>query len=178
MPALIFRLSLIFGLLLGAATAQAQLAEYRLGPGDKISVKVFGHDDLAAEATVDANGRVTLPLLGQVAAAPLQVHELQDEIARRLNEDYIVEPKVSVEITKYRPFFILGEVEKPGRYDYTLGITVRMAIAVASGYTKRAREEPVVIVRENAEGQGVRYRARLDTLVFPGDTIQIQRRLF
>ena len=164
--------------LLRPRQAAAQLTDYRLGPGDKIEITVFGQADLSVEATVSANGDITMPLLGQVKAASLTVFELQELVAQRLNESYVVEPRISIEVLNYRPFFILGEVEKPGKYEYVVGLTVRMAVAVGGGYTRRAREDVMLLVRENKEAETIRYRAFPDTFIFPGDTIEVLRRVF
>lgn len=174
----IARLLSLAGLLLFPSTVQAQLSDYLLGPGDKISIKVFGHADLSGQTTVSADGTIAMPLVGQVKAATFTVSELQKQIVRKLDRDFVVDPKVSIEVMNYRPFFILGEVKKSGKYDYIVGITVRKAIAIAEGYTRRAKHDPVLLIREDRDGTPVRYKANLDTAVHPGDTIEVTRRLF
>jgi len=171
---------LLLGLLLAVAAvapAAAQLAEYRLGPGDKIQVNVFNQPDLSTAAVVGASGDIALPLLGQLKAIGMTVEELQAAIAGRLGETYMVDPRVSIEVVTYRPFFILGEVQKPGKYDYIAGLTVRMAVAVSGGFTRRAREDEVVLVRDS-QGEVQRFRASPDALIYPGDTIEVLRRIF
>lgn len=165
-------------LALAAGTARAQLTEYRLGPGDRVAITVFNQPDLSVEAAVNANGDITMPLLGQVKAASLTVFELQELVAQKLNDNYVVDPRISIEVMSYRPIFILGEVEEPGKYEYVAGLNVRMSVAVAGGFTRRAREDVVILVRENKDAQSVRYRAYPDTFVFPGDTIEVLRRVF
>ncbi len=167
-----------FSASLSSKQAQAQLSDYLLGPGDKISVKVFGHDDLSGEINVGADGTIAMPLVGQVRAAAFTVTELQDHLASKLDKDFVVDPKVSVEVLNYRPFFILGEVNKSGKYDYVVGINVRKAIAMAEGYTRRAKHDPVLLIRDDRDGNPVRYKADLNTPVHPGDTIEVVRRLF
>ena len=125
-----------------------------------------------------SDGTIAVPLVGQVKAASLTVPELKKIIATRLNRDFVVDPKVSIEVLNYRPFFILGEVKKSGKYDYIVGITVRKAIAIAEGYTRRAKHDPVLLIREDREGTPIRYKANLNTPVHPGDTIEVVRRLF
>ena len=172
------RLLFLACLMLFPVTASAQLSDYLLGPGDKISVKVFGHADLSGQTTVGADGTIARPLVGQVKAAALTVSELQNHVVKKLDRDFVVDPKVSIEVLNYRPFFILGEVKKSGKYNYIVGITVRKAIAIAEGYTRRAKHDPVLLIREDRDGTPVRYKANLDTPVYPGDTIEVVRRLF
>ena len=166
------------GLLLFSGPARAQLSDYLLGPGDKLSLKVFGHADLSGQITVGSDGTIAVPLVGQVKATSFTVPELKERIVTRLNRDFVVDPKVSIEVLNYRPFFILGEVNKAGKYDYIVGITVRKAIAIAEGYTRRAKHDPVLLIREDREGTPVRYKADVNTPVHPGDTIEVVRRLF
>jgi len=175
---LIAGLLFLAGLVLFPGAAQAQLSDYLLGPGDKLSLKVFGHADLSGQTTVGSDGTIAVPLVGQVKAESLTVPELKAQIVNRLNRDFVVDPKVSIEVLNYRPFFILGEVKKAGKYDYIVGITVRKAIAIAEGYTRRAKHDPVLLIREDRQGTPVRYKANLNTPVHPGDTIEVVRRLF
>jgi polysaccharide biosynthesis/export protein len=171
-------LILLAGLCLLPGAARAQLTDYLLGPGDKISIIVFGHADLSGEISVGADGTIAMPLVGQVRAAAFTVTELQKHLVSKLDKDFVVDPKVSIEVLNYRPFFILGEVNKAGKYDYVVGITVRKAVAMAEGYTRRAKHDPVLLVRDDRDGKPVRYRADLNTPVHPGDTIEVVRRLF
>tara|TARA_R110002167_G_scaffold24436_1_gene85934 strand:+ start:1908 stop:2483 length:576 start_codon:yes stop_codon:yes gene_type:complete len=161
-----------------AARADTALSDYLLGPGDRINIQVFGHEDLSSKAAVGANGAIALPLIGQVKASGLTVSELEELVISRLDEDFVVDPKVAIEVVVYRPFFILGEVNKPGKYDYVVGLSMRKAVAMAEGFTRRGKEEPVLVIREDRSGEAMKFEAGLDSLVFPGDTIEIQRRLF
>ena len=161
-----------------AAPASAQVQqEYRIGPGDRLDVTVFGHADLSGEVQVDGSGRISMPLLGQVEANDKTITELQVDITVALDRDFIINPRISIEVVNYRPFFILGQVNKPGSYPYIEGMSVRMAVALAGGYTRRAREDPVVIIRANDPEQTAQ-EVDADTLVLPGDTIKVERRLF
>jgi polysaccharide export outer membrane protein len=152
--------------------------EYRLGPGDRISVKVFGQGDVSGEFEIAGDGKISMPLIGQVNAANLTINEFRDSVARMLDEKFLVEPKVSVEVTNYRPFYILGQVNNPGNYPYKNGINMRQAIALAGGYTRRAAEEPMIVDRRDEVGNLLRYWATQDTPVLPGDTITVRRRMF
>jgi polysaccharide export outer membrane protein len=151
--------------------------EYHLGPGDKVKITVFNNADVSGEAVVDSSGDIAMPLLGQVPAQNLTVTELQAKITDLLNRQYLVDPKVSVEVLNYRPFFILGEVGRPGSYPYIAGVTVRQAVAIGGGYTRRARTSTVTIVRQTPVGEE-RLEATAETPVLPGDTVEVGRRLF
>lgn len=160
----------------GAGHAQS-LQEYRLGPGDKVSLKVFGNDDLSGDFEVDSLGRLSFPLLGLIDANNKTIAELQSEVTDGLDKDYIVNPRVTIQVTNYRPFFILGQVNKPGSYPYIAGMTVRQAVAVAGGFTRRAREEPVIVIHAN-DLDFAKNEVVLDSPVLPGDTLEVQRRMF
>lgn len=175
----LFAAMLVVWLTAAAASAQGvgDLEEYRLGSGDRLDITVFGHPDVSGEFEVGGSGQVTLPLLGQVAATGLTVTELTDRIAAALDRDYLVDPQVTIEVLNYRPFYILGEVESPGSYPYVSGLSVRQAVAIAGGFTRRARESPVVVIRDTGNGRET-VEVNLDAPVLPGDTIEIERRLF
>jgi polysaccharide export outer membrane protein len=151
--------------------------DYHLGPGDKVKITVFNNADVSGEAVLDSGGDIAMPLLGQVPAQNLTVTELQVKITELLNRQYLVDPKVSVEVLNYRPFFILGEVGRPGSYPYIAGVTVRQAVAIGGGYTRRARTSVVSIVRQTPLGEE-RLEGLSETLVLPGDTVEVGRRLF
>jgi protein involved in polysaccharide export with SLBB domain len=151
--------------------------EYRLGAADKIRVNVFGEEALTGEFLVGGSGKVSLPLIGEVQAAGLTIAELQEEIANALRQGYINEPRVSAEVLNYRPFYILGEVNKPGEYPYTNNLTVLNAVATAEGFTYRADTRRVYIKRADGVGeQG--FPLTTATQVAPGDTIRIGERFF
>lgn len=151
--------------------------EYHLGSGDKVRVVVFGHKDVSGEFVIDGSGNLSLPLVGQFKAGGLTVTELQNSLQKTLNEKYYVNPKVSVEVVNYRPFFILGEVNRPGSYPYVAGIDVLQAVALGGGFTRRARTSSVTIIRDSKDGR-VTLTAGPEAAVLPGDTIQVGRRLF
>jgi polysaccharide export outer membrane protein len=158
-----------------ALPADANL-DYRLGSGDKLRVIVYGEQDLSGEFDVTGTGRVSLPLIGQVQAAGKTLDEFSQEVATELQKGYLTNPKVSVEVLNYRPFYIIGEVDKPGQYPYTNGMTVLNAVAVASGFTYRANEDRVFITRDGAKE--VEYPASQSVRVLPGDIVRIPERFF
>ncbi|GJL87953.1 MAG: hypothetical protein DHS20C03_16620 [Minwuia thermotolerans] len=155
-----------------------KLEQYRLGPGDRIQIKVFGQDDISGEFEISAAGELSVPLIGQITAENLTLGELAEVLTVALDTNFIVDPKVSIEVTNYRPFFILGQVGKPGSYKYQPGLNARMAIAIGGGYTRRAREEPITIFRTNSAGELIRFRVDQNAIILPGDTVEVHRRLF
>ena len=152
-------------------------SEYRLGPGDKIRLIVFGEESLSGQFVVSGNGKVSLPLVGDVSAASLTVGEFQEEVVAALRQGYLKEPRVSAEVLTYRPFYILGEVNKPGEYPYSSGLTVLNAVATAGGFTYRAQTKRVYI-RRHSETEEKPYDLGSETPVSPGDTIRIGERFF
>lgn len=170
---------LAFGPAAGESLAAApnDIAAYTLGSGDKIRVTVFGHEDLSGEFEVDGSGTVSLPLIRNVKAEGLTVRELEQTIAERLSPDFLRNPSVSVEVLNYRPFYIYGEVNKPGSYPYVSGMTVVNAVAMAGGFTYRARTGRVRIIRANDASRTPKDADR-DTAVLPGDVIEVPERYF
>jgi protein involved in polysaccharide export with SLBB domain len=158
------------------ATAQVRAA-YRLDTGDKVQVTVYGEDDLSGQFDVDGSGNVRLPLIGQVHAAGLTLHQLELAVTAKLKAGYLINPKVSAEVAVYRPFTILGEVNKPGEYPYESGMNVLNAVALGGGYTYRADKDDVYIRRKDSM-QEVELPATVNTLVFPGDTVRVDERIF
>jgi polysaccharide export outer membrane protein len=150
---------------------------YTLDSGDKLRVVVFGQDALSNNYTVDAQGAVTLPLIGAVEARGLTTSQLGGAIAGRLKQSFIRDPSVAVEIETYRPFFVLGEVTYPGQYPYVPNMTVENAIAIAGGFTPRASKDKVTITRK-VQGVPARFALPLRQPLRPGDTIQVSERWF
>lgn len=163
---------------LAAPNAPVELPEvvYRLGPGDKIRVIVFRHEDLSGEFALDGTGSFSMPLIGEVRANGLTARELEQHLEQRYGDGYLVEPKVSVEILTYRPFYILGEVNKPGAYEYENGMTVLNAVALAGGFTYRAKQDIFLLQRGGANATPVAVTG--NTPIAPGDVITVQERFF
>jgi protein involved in polysaccharide export with SLBB domain len=151
--------------------------EYRLGAGDKIRIIIYGEEALSGEFFVAGSGKVSLPLIGDVQAANLSVQDFQNEIANALKQGYLKEPRVSAEVLSYRPYYILGEVNKPGEYPYSNGLNVLNAVATAGGFTYRAQTKRVFI-RRSSETKEQPYPLTSDIPVSPGDTIRITERFF
>lgn len=167
----------------GAASASALGAPsetsriYRVGIGDKIKVTVFGETDLSGQFEIGATGALSMPLVGEIPAKGRSVAELRDAIAARLRTGYLRDPKVNVEITTYRPFYVHGEVRGGGEFAYKNGVSIRDAIAIAGGYTYRANESYVVLLREGS-AQEVRVALPSTQAVMPGDNIRVPERFF
>lgn len=150
---------------------------YRLSIGDKLRITVYGHEDLSGEFDVDATGNVSLPLIGDVRATGLTANELEAAVTSLLRPDYLKNPRVSAEILNYRPFYIVGEVNSPGSFPYANGMTVISAVAVAGGFTYRARKNRISITRGGGADM-VEFEAQEDTLILPGDVIEVPERFF
>jgi protein involved in polysaccharide export with SLBB domain len=151
---------------------------YKLGSGDKIKLVVYGEDDLGGEYLVDGAGQVQLPLLGQVPAAGLTIHQFVASVTNMfVSEGYLKHPRLSVEVENYRPFYIIGEVKTPGQYPYISGMNALNAIALAGGYTYRA-DDTVVYVRHNGSNNEVKAPADQTTKIGPGDIIRVGDRVF
>jgi polysaccharide export outer membrane protein len=152
-------------------------AGYRLDAGDKLRVVVYGQEGLTNTYTIDASGSITMPLIGQVPARGRSPASLAAEITGRLRNGYIREPSVAVEIESYRPFFILGEVQAPGQYPYVPNMTVESAIAIAGGFSPRAKRDLVTVTHTDANG-AERHVVPLGTSLGPGDTVLVGERWF
>jgi protein involved in polysaccharide export with SLBB domain len=160
-----------------AAAAALTESAYKLDAGDKLRVIVFGEMDLGGEYEVDGSGYVRLPLIGQLRAGGLAVNEFEDSMKAALEKGYLRDARVSVEVINYRPFYILGQVNKPGEYPYVNGMSVLNAVALAGGYTYRANETSVYIRRRGAREESLAPVDQM-TRVQPGDIITVRERFF
>lgn len=151
--------------------------ELRLAAGDKLKITVFGETQLTGDYEIDTGGSVSLPLAGTVQAAGLTKQELEKRLAAKLSGGYLKNPKVTVEVTSSRPFYILGEVERPGEYPYRAGLNVISAIAVAGGNTYRASKSKVYIQR-NGTGSFQDVPLGPNIPIYPGDIIKVPERYF
>jgi protein involved in polysaccharide export with SLBB domain len=154
------------------------VAGYQLGPGDQVRVTVFRHEDLSGEFEVDGEGFFAMPLVGEIMTAGLTSRQLENEIEIRLTSGgYLIDPQVSIEVLNYRPFYIIGEVNNPGSYQYVNGMTVISAVALAGGFSYRADQDDIVITRGGSQGKTL-DDVKLDTLVLPGDIVEVTERFF
>jgi polysaccharide export outer membrane protein len=178
--ALLIALALALGACAGPGPRVSEIdpafeAPYSLDAGDRLRVVVFGQEGLTNSYTVDASGKIMIPLIGAVEARGRTTAELGAAIASRLRAGYIREPHVAVEVEVYRPFFVLGEVNTAGQFAYVNGLTIESAIAVAGGYSPRAAKNGARVAR-TVQGRVVTARVPLWYPVRPGDTITVEER--
>lgn len=157
--------------------AQGELSNYRLGTGDRIRILVFNEEDLSVEAVLTDAGTISYPFLGEIKIAKMTVGELAEYLTQRLKGPYLVDPKVSVSVVEYRPFYIYGEVGKPGSYPYQPGLTVQRAVAIAGGFTERASRRSITVEKEDDASHTPRY-VDLATPLQPGDIVTVEESFF
>ena len=179
-------LALAAAMIAGACTprypaADYALAEpagpYRLASGDRLRIIVFGQDNLSNIYAVDGAGRIAMPLISTIEAQGRTTQQLAQAIEAKLRGGYLREPKVSVEVDTYRPFFVLGEVTNSGQFPFVNGMTVQTAVAIAGGFTPRGQRSSAEITRQ-IDGQLVTGTVPITYQVQPGDTIVIKERWF
>jgi polysaccharide biosynthesis/export protein len=161
----------------GEAAAYEFGSGYRVGAGDRLSVRVVGEADLTGEYVVDATGVFSMPYVQSIPVAGLNTGQIEKLITRKLREGYLRDPKVSVQAINLRPFYIMGEVSTGGSFPYQPGMTVQNAIAIAGGYNPRADKNMVLITRKTAKGTST-YRVPVTTQVYPGDIVYVRERWF
>lgn len=150
---------------------------YELDYGDRIKINIFNQPELSGEYALDGDGRFSMPLIGTVEAAGMTPAELEAHLVDRYRPDYLVNPRIFVQVLNYRPYYLIGEVQKTGSFPYVAGITYLTAIAMASGYTYRAKKDVVYVIRGNDPEQ---EEIKLDAneKVRPGDIIRVAERIF
>ena len=159
-----------------ATPTQAADEDYRLGAEDKVKISVYGEADLSGEFVVDGSGVLATPFIGQMQVKGMSLREFEVAYAKKLKDaEILLDPKISAEVTSFRPIYVLGEVKKPGQYAYVSGMTVQKAVALAEGYTYRASESRVEITRG---GRKTTVEINSQTRVLPGDEIRILERFF
>lgn len=152
-------------------------SEYRLGTGDKVRVVVFNESSLSGEFQVDDSGTMSLPLIGAVKAGGLTTRDLEKLLTQKLRGGFVRDPKVSVEVANFRPFYVIGEVEKPGEYPYRNGLSILAAGAIAGGFTYRASRSKVYIKRASEQFERELPLAPT-TVILPGDVVRVPERYF
>ena len=162
----------------GTVVAQSANSSYAMGSGDVISIRVFGEEELSFEKVrLNDAGTFSYPFLGELHAKGKTAADIEDVIADGLRGDYLIDPKVSVRILEYRDFYVNGEVETPGGYPFSPGLTVRKAVALAGGFTEWASKNNILLIREG-KPESEAEKAALDTPVMPGDIITVNQSLF
>jgi len=168
----------------GPATPQSQSAAlqategYRLGSGDRVRITVYGQPEMTGEYSVDGGGQMSFPLVGQIRAGGLTAPELEKALVGKLSPGYLKNPSISVEVLTYRPFYIVGEVRTPGSYPFVNGMTVLNAVALAGGFTYRARETSFYVTRTGEDGAKTKLSTGADATILPGDIITVRERYF
>lgn len=150
---------------------------YKLGSGDRIRLTVFREPTLSGEFQISAQGKLPLSVAGEIDVGGLTTEQVARAAEAKLGGGFIRDPRVSVEVLAYRPYFILGEVGQAGQYPYIPGLTVTSAVATARGYTPRS-QRTVVFIRRESEAAEIAYRATPDLRIYPGDTIRVAERWF
>lgn len=150
---------------------------YALGAGDKIRMTVFSEPSLSGEFSVSTDSELSLPLIGNLAVGGKTLSQITTQVQSMLADGYLREPRVSMEIVTYRPFFVLGEVKVAGQYPYASGMTALNAIATAEGYTPRASKK-VIYIRRFGEKVEQAYELTPTLRVWPGDTLRVGERYF
>ncbi|AKH42788.1 polysaccharide export outer membrane protein [Altererythrobacter atlanticus] len=153
--------------------------EYRLAAGDELRITVFGEEALSKEYAISSTGVLSFPLIGEVAASGQTVTELTRALTDQLGNGYINDPRINIEVLNYRPYYILGEVSRPGQFPYANGLTVVQAVALAGGYTYRADKGKIFITRDGAsQEEAYELDEGRKVYVSPGDTIRVGERYF
>jgi protein involved in polysaccharide export with SLBB domain len=180
MPVPAYRVLVFLLLTLLYAPYLAQAGDTRsgfaLGTGDKVRIAVFGEPDLSVSEWVSARGTIPYPLLGELQVLGLTPSDLEHRIASRLKGPYLVDPKVTVSVDEYRPFFVMGQVNRPGSYPYSPGMTVRKAISFAGGFTDRASRGKIFLSSEQAPQE--ERRVDESDAIGPGDTVIVKGSFF
>jgi polysaccharide export outer membrane protein len=158
-------------------TAQRTNNDYRFGPGDKLRVTVYGEDDLSGEFQIDGAGFIRLPLIGQMKAAGSTAHELETQVAQTLDDGYLADARVAIEVTTYRPFYIIGQISKPGEYPYVSNMSALNAVALAGGFTEKA-VETTLYVRHEGETEEHEITVNEMTRIEPGDVLRVPETTF
>lgn len=164
---------------LAAGPTRAQVEDnYTLNAGDSVRIYVYGEEDLSFDTLlIGQNGRISYPFLGELAVTGKTASQLQAEITAGLTPDYLVDPRISVSVVKYRPFFVNGEVKQPGGVDFQPGLTLRKAISLAGGFTERANKKGALVISDSDPDRKER-EVDLDYSVKPGDIITVRDTFF
>jgi polysaccharide export outer membrane protein len=154
------------------------ISNYRLGPGDVVTIQVLGEEDLKREKIrLSDAATISYPIVGEIRLAGKTVNELERLIRDGLKGRYLVNPQVTVTIHEYRNFFINGQIEKPGGYPFIPGLNVRKAVSLAGGFRERASKDKIFVIREDDASQ-TPQRVDLNAPINPGDIITVEEGFF
>lgn len=178
-----FTIAVIFFMAAGATAADSAERTmsvrdvYTLGSGDRVRVTVFGERDLSGVFEISGTGAIAYPLIGEVEAGGKTIRELEKLVVLKLRNGYLRKPQVAIEVTNYRPFYILGEVNRPGSYAYVEGMKIVNAVAMSGGFTYRAKKERFLVRRAGAPKDS-EAEASPDDILYPGDVVRVPERFF
>lgn len=161
----------------GTRVPAREAPAYRLQAGDKLAIRVYGHERLTGKFVLDGQGAIRFPLIGRVRLGGRTRSAAAAVLIDRLKPDYLKEPQVGIRLLNPRPVYVLGEVAEPGSYPYRPGLTVTEAVALAGGFTFRADRDALRISRSRG-GRERRRAARPGTRVLPGDTVRVRSSMF
>ncbi len=156
---------------------QATASNYKLGAGDQIQIVVYGESDLTTKVKIDKSGIISFPFLSDITVVGLSTKDLENTIANGLRGDYLIDPQVAVSIVMYRPFFIHGQVKRPGGYPFQEDLTLDKAIAIAGGLAARASKSSWNITRL-VDGKKMVFEANVSSAILPDDIIEIEQSFF
>jgi polysaccharide export outer membrane protein len=151
--------------------------DYQLGSGDQIIITVYNESDLTTKVKIDKTGFISFPFLDDIQVIGLTTKQVANIIHNGLLGDYIIDPQVNVSVAIYRPFFIHGQVKRPGGIPFQDDLTLDKAIALAGGLALRASTSDWKITRI-VNGKTVTIQANVATQVQPDDIIKIEQSFF
>lgn len=157
--------------------AASATEDYQLGAGDKLKITVLNQDGLTGEYVIDGSGNFSMPFLGSIHAAGITIRQLESLLFDKLTPDYLINPRINIQMLNYRPYYILGEVKTPNSYPYVDGMTYLNAVVIAGGFTYRAKQDHVMVIRAKDQNKN-EIQLQMDDLVQPGDIIRVKERFF
>ncbi|MEY8197614.1 MAG: polysaccharide biosynthesis/export family protein [Colwellia sp.] len=167
-------------LLLVSSLCLAAPGHYKMGPGDLVNISIYDEPDLSLEVRIGLSGQISFPLLGDVLVSGLSPKELQQKLISGLKGPFLIDPSVTVSIVEYRPFYITGEVEKPGSYAFHPGLTVDKAITISGGFSERASKDSIFIMQDQlgSEEKKEKKAVELFDTIQPGDVLTVEQSFF
>ncbi len=163
--------------------AESAVNYYKMGAGDLISIAIYDEPDLSVEVRIGTSGQISFPLLGGVAVSGLSPRQLEEKLISGLKGPYLIDPSVTVSVMEYRPFYVSGEVEKPGSYAFHPGLTVDKAITISGGFTERASKDSIYVVQGQSAGinnteKNQKKLVELFDVIQPGDVLTVEQSFF
>jgi len=167
-------------LLVCSFLCQAEPGHYKMGAGDLINISIYDEPDLSLEVRIGLSGQISFPLLGDVEVSGLSPKALEQKLTSGLKGPYLIDPSVTVSIVEYRPFYITGEVEKPGSYAFHPGLTVDKAITISGGFTERASKGSIFVMQDQlgSDEKKQKKEVELFNTIQPGDVLTVEQSFF